>query len=154
MNACTHTHMHTHRLTHAHTHTNCVGKFYVRTLQIYGLWNRVRVEKHLCSNKNHCLTAVDYLSSASIPSLEQPLSICPISFNLILQQDNYDLHLTHELCRPPPPPPPPPPCVNTKTFGERSVFLCWPICLEQFASNTPPLWFYLLCQSRPQDAPV
>ena len=24
------------------------------------------------------------------------LSICPISFNLILQQDNYDLHLTHE----------------------------------------------------------
>ena len=33
-------------------------------------------------------------------------------------------------------------------------FLCWPICLEQFASNTPPLWFYLLFQSRPQDAPV
>ena len=34
------------------------------------------------------------------------------------------------------------------------VPLCWPICLEQFASNTPPLWFYLLFQSRPQDAPV
>ena len=34
--------------------------------------------------------------SASIPSLEQPLSVCPIFFNLILQQDNYDLHLTHE----------------------------------------------------------
>ena len=39
--------------------------------------------------------------SASTPSLEQPLSICPISFNLILQQDNYDLHLTHEPLSPP-----------------------------------------------------
>ena len=36
------------------------------------------------------------IPTASVPSLEQPLSICPISFNLILQQDNYDLHLTHE----------------------------------------------------------
>ena len=26
---------------------------------------------------------------------------CPISFNLILQQDNYDLHLTHEPLSPP-----------------------------------------------------
>ena len=32
----------------------------------------------------------------SIPSLEQPLSICLISFNLILQQDNYDQYPTHE----------------------------------------------------------
>ena len=31
-----------------------------------------------------------------IQSLEQPLIICPTSFNLILQQDNYNLHLTHE----------------------------------------------------------
>ena len=29
--------------------------------------------------------------------------------------------------------------VNTKTFGDRFFFLCWPICLEQVASNTPPL---------------
>ena len=41
------------------------------------------------------------------------------------------------------------PCVNTKTFGERSFsysfkLLYWPICLEQFASNTPPHWFCLL----------
>ena len=41
------------------------------------------------------------ISTDSIPSLEQPLSICPISFNLILQQDNYDLHLTHEPLSPP-----------------------------------------------------
>ena len=34
--------------------------------------------------------------SASIPSLERPFIICPISFNLIHQQDNYDLHPTHE----------------------------------------------------------
>ena len=32
---------------------SCAGKFEVRTLQIYGLWNRVRVENRLCSNKNH-----------------------------------------------------------------------------------------------------
>ena len=70
----------------------------------------------------------------SVPSLEQPLSICPTSFNLILQQDSYDLHLTHA----PLSPSSPPPLVNTKTFGER-FFLCSPICLEQFASNTPPL---------------
>ena len=37
-----------------------------------------------------------YINSASIPSVEQPLSICPISFNLTLQQDNYDPHPTHE----------------------------------------------------------
>ena len=41
------------------------------------------------------------ISTASVPSLEKPLSICPISFNLILQQDNYDLHLTHEPLSPP-----------------------------------------------------
>ena len=41
------------------------------------------------------------ISTASVRSLEQPLSICPISFNLILQQDNYDLHLTHEPLSPP-----------------------------------------------------
>ena len=29
------------------------------------------------------------------------------------------------------------PRVNTKTFGERYFFLRWPICLEQFAPNTP-----------------
>ena len=46
------------------------------------------------------------------------LSICPISFNLILQQDNYDLHLTHE--------PLLPPRVNTKTFGERSFSYAGP----------------------------
>ena len=34
--------------------------------------------------------------SALIPPLKRPLSICPISFNLILQQDNYDLHPTHK----------------------------------------------------------
>ena len=56
--------------------------------------------------------------SASVPSLEQPFSICPISFNLILQQDNYDLHLTHE--------PLSPPRVNTKTFGERSFSYAGP----------------------------
>ena len=43
----------------------------------------------------------EFQLSASTPSLEQPLSICPISFNLILQQDNYDLHLTHEPLSPP-----------------------------------------------------
>ena len=41
-----------------------------------------------------------------------------------------------------------------KNIWWKIFFLCWPICLEQFASNTPPLWFYLLFQSRPQDAPV
>ena len=34
--------------------------------------------------------------SASIPSLEHLFNICPISFNLTRQQDNYDPHLTHE----------------------------------------------------------
>ena len=34
--------------------------------------------------------------SASIPSLEQPLIVCPTSFNLIVQQDSYDLHSIHE----------------------------------------------------------
>ena len=38
---------------------------------------------------------------AAIPSLEQPLSIHPISFNPVLQQDNYDLLLTHEPLSPP-----------------------------------------------------
>ena len=33
--------------------------------------------------------------SASILSLEQPLIICAVSFNLILQQDSYDLHPTN-----------------------------------------------------------
>ena len=33
-------------------------------------------------------------------SLEQPLSICPISFNLILQLDNYDLIRHTNLCQP------------------------------------------------------
>ena len=46
-----------------------------------------------------------------------------------------------------------PPCKH-KNIWWKIFFLCWPICLEQFASNTPPLWFYLLFQSRPQDAPV
>ena len=41
-----------------------------------------------------------------------------------------------------------------KNIWWKIFFLCWPICLEQFASNTPALWFYLLFQSRPQDAPV
>ena len=50
--------------------------------------------------------------------LEQPLSICPISFNLILQQDSYDLHLTHE--------PYTGGRVNTKTFGERSFSYAGP----------------------------
>ena len=50
--------------------------------------------------------------------MEQPLSICPISFNLTLQQDNYGLHLTHE--------PLSPPRVNTKTFGERSFSYAGP----------------------------
>ena len=30
------------------------------------------------------------------------------------------------------------PRANTKTLV-KDFFLCWPICLEQFASNTPPL---------------
>ena len=34
--------------------------------------------------------------SDSIPSLEHPLIICLNSFNLTLQQDNYDLHLMHK----------------------------------------------------------
>ena len=36
-----------------------------------------------------------------------------------------------------------PPCKH-KNIWWKIFFLCWPICLEQFASNTPPLWFYLL----------
>ena len=46
-----------------------------------------------------------------------------------------------------------PPCKHENIWW-KIFFLCWPICLEQFASNTPPLWFYLLFQSHPQDAPV
>ena len=46
-----------------------------------------------------------------------------------------------------------PPCKH-KNIWWKVFFLFWPICLEQFASNIPPLWFYLLFQSRPQDAPV
>ena len=66
-------------------------------------------------------TAADLARSVhTIPSLEQPLSICPISFNLILQQDSYDLHLTHE------PLSPPPPRINAKTFGERSFSYAGP----------------------------
>ena len=44
---------------------------------------------------------IQYKISTSISYLEQPLSICPISFNFILQQDSYDLHLTHEPLSPP-----------------------------------------------------
>ena len=36
-----------------------------------------------------------------------------------------------------------PPCKH-KNILWKIFFLCKPICLEQFASNTPPLWFYLL----------
>ena len=36
-----------------------------------------------------------------------------------------------------------PPCKH-KNIWWKIFFLCWPICLEQFASNTLPLWFYLL----------
>ena len=50
---------------------------------------------------NNLTTRVSLTISVSIPSLEQPLSICPTSFNLILQQDSYDLHLTHEPLSPP-----------------------------------------------------
>ena len=45
------------------------------------------------------------------------------------------------------------PCKH-KNIWWKIFFLCWLICLEQFASNTPPLWFYLLFQSRPQDEPI
>ena len=45
------------------------------------------------------------------------------------------------------------PCKH-KNVWWKIFFLCWPICLEQFASNTPPLRFYLLFESRPQHAPV
>ena len=41
------------------------------------------------------------LATRQLLSLKQPRSICPISFNLILQQDNYDLHLAHEPLSPP-----------------------------------------------------
>ena len=34
--------------------------------------------------------------SASTPSVAHPLSICPSSFNLTLQQSSYDPHPTHE----------------------------------------------------------
>ena len=38
-----------------------------------------------------------------------------------------------------------PPCKHKNIWWKIFFFfLCWPICLEQFASNTPPLWFYLL----------
>ena len=47
---------------------------------------------------------------------------------------------------------------GTEVFAEiywsTGTCLSTNVCLEQFASNTPPLWFYLLFQSRPQDAPV
>ena len=35
-----------------------------------------------------------------------------------------------------------PPCKH-KNIWWKIFFLRWPICLEQFASNTPPLWFCL-----------
>ena len=53
------------------------------------------------THQSHIAFNTKFQLSASTPSLEQPLSICPISFNLILQQDNYDLHLTHEPLSPP-----------------------------------------------------
>ena len=64
-----------------------------------------------------------------------------ISFNLILQQDNYDLHLTHE--------PLSPPCVNTKNIWWKIFFYAGPPVW-----NNLPQTLRLLFQSRPQDAPV
>ena len=48
------------------------------------------------SGQKHVAFKTKFLQSASVLSLEQPVIICPISFNLILQQDNYDPHPTHE----------------------------------------------------------
>ena len=51
----------------------------------------------LCTDyQEHIAFNTKFQLSASIPSLEQPLSICPISFNLILQQDSYNPHPSHE----------------------------------------------------------
>ena len=43
--------------------------------------------------------------------------------------------------------------VNTRTFDGRSFSYVGP-CLEQFASNTPPLWFVFLFQNRSQYSSV
>ena len=68
-------------------------------------WNSALATSNIAFNTKFQL-------SASIPSLEQPLIICPIPFNLILQQDNYELHPTTQTFVTP--------HVNTKTFGESS----------------------------------
>ena len=49
----------------------------------------------LCiGSQEHIAFNTKFQLSASSTSLEQPFIICLISFNLILQQDNDDLHLT------------------------------------------------------------
>ena len=61
-----------------------------------------------------------------------PRVICLISFNLILQQDNYDPHLTHK-----------PPSCKHKNVWWKIIFLLWFISWEQFTSVAtlilPPL---------------
>ena len=48
------------------------------------------------SGQKHVAFKTKFLQSASVQYLEQPVIICPISFNLTLQQDNYDPHPTRE----------------------------------------------------------
>ena len=64
--------------------------------------------------------------------------ICPISFNLILQQENNlrSASDTRTFVTP---------HVKHRNIWWKIIFLRWPICLERFASNSPPLWFCLLC---------
>ena len=63
--------------------------------------------------------------------------ICPISFNFILQQENNlrSASDTRTFVTP---------HVKHRNIWWKIIFLRWSICLERFASNSPPLWFCLL----------
>ena len=92
-----------------------------------------------------CVCCLDQCSSVAFSLWNSP-SVSVQSPSTLYSSKTITICIRHmSLCHP---------SCKHKNIWWKIVFLCWPICLEQFASNTLPFWFYLLFSSCPQDAPV
>ena len=85
------------------------------------------------SNTSHSIQNFNYLLQLH---LWNSPSVSVLSPSTLYSSKTITICIWHtNLCHPP--------CKH-KNIWWKIFFLCWPICLEQFASDTPPLWFYLL----------
>ena len=106
----------------------------IRPMVAVDVKHHVYLLTNLSSRFRSCVKVeVAVLGSPSLTVLNNMVSV-DVQQHQKKEKKKYELSVTNVL-----------PFEHQRKTVNRQIFsLCWPICLEQFASNTPPLLFCLL----------